>query len=391
MLKPLTIPVHLAVVQATPFCNINCKYCYLPDRDTTERMSSAKLSEVFKFLFEEPDLLSPQLKVLWHAGEPLAVPIDFYREALAIQQRLCPPEIRITNSLQTNATLLNGDWCEFLKREQFSVGVSLDGPEHCHDRNRVTRSGKGTFALVCRGIEHLHRAAIPFHVITVLNEYSLGFPRELWDCYRMLGINRIHFLIEELQGVHTFRELKRLRLQIRVEAFLSEIQELRNAHAPNVYIRELDEMWTRLQSPSPNVKEIEQIPLGVLSVSVSGDVSTFSPELVNVSTHSHGMLTFGNTASGRLRDIISHPNFISAYRSILRGYSRCLKSCPYYGVCGGGQPSIKLFENGTFDSTETPSCQMRIKAAANVLLTEANLASLDPALREHARLFGVTT
>ena len=52
---------------------------------------------------------------------------------------------RITNSLQTNGTLLNEEWCQFLAKHKFLVGLSLDGPEYIHDRYRVDRGGQPTF------------------------------------------------------------------------------------------------------------------------------------------------------------------------------------------------------------------------------------------------------
>lgn len=363
-----SVPVHLALIQASPFCNIDCKYCYLPDRATPKRMTTSKLEEVYQFLFRDPSQLSNRLRILWHAGEPMAVPISFYEEALSIQRRVCPPHIEVTNSIQTNATLLSDSWVEFLKSSGTVIGVSFDGPARFHDANRVTRNGEGTFEKVRSGILKLVEARLPFHVITVLNDRSLDCPVEMWKTYRELGISRIHFLIEELQGLHTIRELRRGQLQARLEAFFSVFDDCRRRSGADVYVRELDDNAAKLTALTHTYKEIEQVPLGILSISYTGDVATFSPELLGSSSAAHGRFVFGNTQVNTLQEITTHPSFQSAYRSILRGYARCKATCPYYDLCGGGQPSIKLYENGSFDSTETPSCQMRIKAPIQVLL-----------------------
>ena len=74
-------PLDLLVVQATPFCNLDCRYCYLPDRQNTERMSLVVVDRLFARVFES-DLVRQGFTVVWHAGEPLAVPRAFYARGL---------------------------------------------------------------------------------------------------------------------------------------------------------------------------------------------------------------------------------------------------------------------------------------------------------------------
>lgn len=360
-------PVQLAIIQASPFCNIDCKYCYLPERGSTRRMSPEKLEEVYRFLFREPSLLSSRLQILWHSGEPLTVPLSFYDLALSLQQQLCPSEISVVNSLHTNGTLLSDEWVAFIKARNIMIGVSLDGSARFHDANRVTRSGLGTFEKVKEGITLLAKAGVPFHVTTVLNDRSLDHPTELWETYSELGVTRIHFLIEEVQGIHTLRTLPREALQSRLERFYAVINDCRSKVSTTVYIRELDDNQHKLTRGEALFKEIEQVPLGIISISVEGNLATFSPELLGTTSLEHGRFVFGNTSTSTLQELLQHPTFRSAYRSILKGYVQCEQVCEYFRFCGGGQPSIKLYENGSFESTETPSCQMRIKAPLNVL------------------------
>ena len=175
--------IQLLVVQPTPFCNIDCRYCYLPDRTNKAVVAEATLANLFSQVFAS-GWVEEGVRVVWHAGEPMVLPIDFYRRAFRLIDGLKPPGLSVTHSFQTNGTLIDDAWCEFFAAEQISVGVSIDGPQLLHDINRVTRSGRGTFDRTIAGIRRLRRHGVPFHVISVLSAESLAAPprdvRLLW-------------------------------------------------------------------------------------------------------------------------------------------------------------------------------------------------------------------
>src|SRR5260370_33328840 len=157
-----TLPVHLAVVQPTPFCNIDCRYCYLSARSDTRRMSVQTVEHMARFLLSNPNRLDKSFTILWHGGEPTTVPIDFYEFSFNILQRLAPVGVLIRNQFSTNGILLNQSWCELIKRWNVTMRVSIDGPQWLHDSTRVDRSGRGTFDKVMHGIQTLKENGIPF-------------------------------------------------------------------------------------------------------------------------------------------------------------------------------------------------------------------------------------
>ena len=361
-------PVQLAFIQPTTFCNINCEYCYLPNRDAPRRMSSETLRHAFEFLFRRPELLGNPLRCLWHAGEPLSVPQAFYEEAFEIQQALVPPQISVENSIVTNATLLNDKWCEFIRRCNVRLGVSLDGPKDVHDRKRVDRSDRGTFDRVIRGIELLQTYGIPFHVMAVISDYSLDRPTELWECFTALNIRRLHLLIESKLGLHVNRILEQNKLLERLETFFDTLLQLRVDRRYDMYIRELDNAFYKIGIWPVQFREIEQYPVGIINISWDGCVSTLGPDLMKAHLAGYGSFALGNVVGSELDSLVENGMFKTVYHDILAGFRRCESECPYFSVCGGGQPSNKFYENGSFNSTETPSCQMRIKAPMNTAL-----------------------
>ena len=162
----------MLVLQSTPFCNLDCFYCYLPDRGSRRKMSAATLEQTFGKIFAS-GFLADHLTVLWHAGEPLVPGVGYYENAFAIIDRLRPRDLAITHHFQTNATLLERQWVDFFRVHGVRVGVSVDGPAELNDRARKTRAGGGTFAQTMRGIRVLQDNDYPFHIITVLTRANL--------------------------------------------------------------------------------------------------------------------------------------------------------------------------------------------------------------------------
>ena len=84
-----------------------------------------------------------------------------------------PTEKSVDNAFQTNGTLLDDDWGEFLARNKFLIGLSVDGPEEIHDAYRVDKGGKPTFARVMRGLGILKKHGVEFNTLTVINRTEL--------------------------------------------------------------------------------------------------------------------------------------------------------------------------------------------------------------------------
>ena len=147
-------PLELLVLQPTPFCNLDCTYCYLPDRDSKRRMSESTLNRVAEFVFSS-GIVERGFTVVWHAGEPMVLPVGYYERAIEIIAAHNAAGFKVGHSFQTNGVLIDDEWCDFFRKHQVNVGVSVDGPAFLHDRNRKTRKGAGTQHRVMDGIRKL--------------------------------------------------------------------------------------------------------------------------------------------------------------------------------------------------------------------------------------------
>ncbi|HNV65753.1 MAG TPA: anaerobic sulfatase maturase [Bacteroidales bacterium] len=179
-------------------CNLRCSYCYYsghshPGRESGgQRMSDKVLERYIRQHIQAAG--GGELFFSWHGGEPALAGIEFYRRAVALEKKYAPPECRMVNGIQTNATLLDDEWGRFLSEEGFYVGVSLDGPERFHDSSRLRAYGRGTFADVMRGVEILRRHRVPHEVLCVVSNNNVHAPLEVYRFLRDLGIEFVTFL-----------------------------------------------------------------------------------------------------------------------------------------------------------------------------------------------------
>ena len=365
-------PLELLIFQVTPFCNIDCRYCYLPERGSKRVAHPAVLEDTLRFV-AEGGLARRPFTISWHAGEPLAAPKGFYQAAGDIlqsyQNRL---GVRITQALQTNATLIDNDWCEHFLRHGVRVGVSLDGPAFLHDRQRVTRSGAPTHQSVLRGVKLLQRHGVPFSVIAVLTDGSLDYADEVFSFFVECGIREVGFNIDEIDGANRHSSMTRADAADRFRAFFSRLFRLNAANAWPLRVREIRAFQSLLAHDGGVIPTNQQqvVPFQILAVDSQGYLSTFSPELLATQSLEFGDFRFGHVSSTSLETVYANPRFQRAWRDIRAGVDMCRSRCRYFTVCGGGHPANKYCEHGTFRATETTHCRLRYQALSDVLLAE---------------------
>jgi uncharacterized protein len=350
--------IRTVVLQPTPFCNINCRYCYLPQRDEKTVMALGTVIAAFEKIFAS-GWSSSHLTVIWHAGEPLVLPVSYYQAAFEAIEAIRPRSIELRHSIQTNGMLIDEEWCDFVKKWQIGLGVSVDGPQHLHDANRVTRAGKGTFDRTIAGIRLLRRETVPFHVITVLSEKSMRSPEEVLDFYISEGIEDVCFNVEESEGTHISPLLSGTDPVDSFRRFLNRFWTLSRQDSRIRFIREIDGMIPRIFRPEGTPAENDQVePFGMMNIDCHGNVSSFSPELLGYKNTKYNDFVVGNILSDSLEDMMRSPAMLAMTRDIAAGVDACRKECDYFSVCGGGAPVNKLSENGSFESSRTVFCSL---------------------------------
>jgi uncharacterized protein len=373
---PIAESVQLLVIQPTPFCNILCDYCYLPNRNSTARLEKETFKRILQNVFES-GLVSETLSIVWHAGEPLALPVPYYSSLFAAISELGIAPQQIRHSMQTNGTLINSAWCDFIVEHQINIGVSIDGPEFIHDQHRKDRQGKGTHGRVLKGVRHLQERNIAFHVIAVVTADSLNYAEAIFDFFLDLGVQRLGFNVEEVEGEHPSSSLKDSRLEDRIRNFWLDLYHKQECSNGRLRIREFDRACERIicgpdkLTVKASMQQNSQVsPLAIISVDYQGNLSSFSPELLGLKSLHYGDFTFGNIYSGGIADVRKNPRFQKVAEDIRNGVKLCETSCEYFKLCGGGAPSNKYFENRSFVSTETMYCRTSIQMPIDVVLSD---------------------
>lgn len=189
---------HVMAKPSGSVCNIDCKYCFYlekeklyPQAGKNWRMSEETLEQYVKQYIEAQDV--PVVNFAWQGGEPTLMGLDFFRRAIELQERYANGKA-VTNAFQTNGILLDDEWGEFLHKNKFLVGLSIDGPEEFHDRYRVDKGQKPTFDRVYAGLQTLKRHDVEFNTLTVLQNHNAEHPLEIYRFLRDEGSGFMQFI-----------------------------------------------------------------------------------------------------------------------------------------------------------------------------------------------------
>jgi uncharacterized protein len=203
VLEPSSKPFHIMTKPIGPICNLDCKYCFYLEKERLHepgekwKMSDEVLETYIRQMIES----QPQARVdfAWQGGEPTLLGVDFFRKAVALQDKYSNGK-EIANAIQTNGTLLDDEWCEFLSERKFLVGLSIDGPPALHDRYRVDKQQQPTFDSVIRGLNFLKKHRTEFNTLTVVNRANSQQPLMVYEFLKEIGSKYLQFipLVERL-------------------------------------------------------------------------------------------------------------------------------------------------------------------------------------------------
>ena len=194
---PFAKPLYVMLKSIGAVCNLGCTYCYYlekkelyPDKGSKTIMSD-DLLERFVSQYIEAQTMQPIL-FTWHGGEPLMRDISFYKKALELQRKYAKGK-QISNTLQTNGTLLNDEWCEFFRENNFLIGISIDGAKPFHDKYRTTKDLRPTFDHVLRGINLLKKHGVEYNIMGVVNDFNINYPLEFYQFFKDIDSHYIQF------------------------------------------------------------------------------------------------------------------------------------------------------------------------------------------------------
>ncbi len=196
LMLPRKILNSVLIKPSGPDCNLDCTYCFylekadmFPETDR-HRMSVKTLDALTRQVMKYG---SPFISFGWQGGEPTLMGLSFFKKAVELQRKYGEGKT-VGNGFQTNGISLNREWADFFKEYNFLIGLSLDGPEHIHDRYRVKKNGKGSWKKVYENAKMLLAAGVDTNALIVVNDYSVNFPEEIYNFHKELGLNFMQFI-----------------------------------------------------------------------------------------------------------------------------------------------------------------------------------------------------
>lgn len=346
------------VLQPTSLCNLNCDYCYLPDRKVKSFMREEIAVNVAKTLSE----INKKITVLWHGGEPLMTGIRRFESYTRHFKKLVDSNLCIHN-MQTNATLINDNWCSFFKDNNFSIGVSIDGSKELN-KSRKYWNGKGAYDGAIKGIDCLRKNNVKFSIIGVVNRDNITEPEKFYEYISSLGSYSMSINVEEIEGLNSNKEAidseqvqefwDRLFIAWQKKPVLT-IRHFKDA------INIMDKMIT---STDLKLADKSLYP----TIDTQGNVILMSPELASAPLNERQQFIVGNVLTEDLSSIVEKGREAWYVKDFMKGALKCFQNCPYFAFCRGGQPSNKWFECKTFDTTETNYCINARQAPVNSII-----------------------
>lgn len=198
---------HLMAKPIGPQCNLSCEYCFYLEKQALfpkskiRRMSDDVLKTyISKYITSQS---APEIEFVWQGGEPTLLGMAFFRRIIELQKPFTSQKT-IKNFLQTNGTLLTDRWCNFLKKHNFLVGLSIDGPRDIHNRYRIDRKENPTFDKVMRGLKLLQKHGVEYNIMACVARETARRPLDVYHFFKEQGAQFIQFtpIIERIPDVN---------------------------------------------------------------------------------------------------------------------------------------------------------------------------------------------
>jgi uncharacterized protein len=317
-------------------------------------MSNEVLELLIKKLLEYNESYAP---FNWHGGEPTLAPISFYEKVIKLQNKHKTKKHRIKNIMQTNGTLLNEEWIKFIKKNNFGVGLSVDGPMEIHETHRPN-----SFKKIMDSIKLLKKHDVNFGMICVVNSHNVNHPKKVYNFFKELQINAIN--------IKPCISLKNEKL---TDFSVDPIDY-------TDFMISIFDMWLKDDNPNFKIKQFFNILLTrfdampkscsdrycdcarYITINEVGNVYSCNDFVQN-----YEELSYGNIQESSFHELLNSQNSVLWERQMKQVAKDC-KNCEFIKSCGGGCTKIRLHLNKYYNKQY---CQSR-KKLINYIYSQVN-------------------
>lgn len=327
-------PVSVLMKPASGMCNLHCEYCFYCDEVSkrTKQSFGMMSEETLKNVIRRTLLRAEGYAgYAFQGGEPMLRGLDFFEKVVFYQQKYNKNQVRIQNALQTNGTLLNGAWCEFLYKNHFLVGISLDGTEEIHDAYRKGADMADTFGQVLQGIRLLEQYQVDFNILTVVHDLTAEHIEEIYSFYKREGWNYQQYIacldpLGEPHGNSRYALTPEQYGRFLIRLFSLWYKDWKKGKQP--YIRQFDNYIGILMGYAPEACD-QRGCCGIQNV-VEADGSVYPCDFYMMDDYRLG--NFNEDLLDRIDQRRKEIGFLERSRML----EESCKSCKYHFICRGG-------------------------------------------------------
>lgn len=324
-------------------CNLRCDYCFYRYIDQGIKPTSMMSDDILeKIVIELLNLNQDKCTFLWHGGEPLLSGINFFKKVIKFQRKHGHRNVVIKNNIQTNGTLINEEFVKFFKKNNFKVGISLDGPEHIHDYYRKDARGYGSFDKIVKNIRLCQKEGISISVVAAVTDYSVKFPDEIYNFFLSFGIKR--FALNPVFELN--KEGSICNFSVKDKNFAKFLEKIFN-------------LWIRDDDPEINIRQLTEPFLGILggkssACIYSGECSRFLDIYPNGDVKQcHSFIgesaCLGNILEKSFSEIIDGNSYHKFSQRVQIFSQECLE-CRWFSICHGGCADYRNLKGTKEDS-----------------------------------------
>jgi len=326
-------PISVLIKPASSLCNMSCDYCFYCNE------AKNRLKESYGFMSEDTlknVIRKTQLNAdgyvsyLFQGGEPTLCGLEFYQKAIEYQKKYSRNGIKIYNSLQTNGYLIDKAWCEFFKKEDFLIGLSVDGTEKIHNRLRHDKSGIGTYEKVIKAAELFDKYGVEYNILTVVTSLLAENIEQVYKDYKQKGWKYQQYILclEPIGQNKAFDYLASPKMygEFLIKLFDLWYEDLKKGKQP--YIREFENYINILRGNLPEVCSM----IGHCSIqnTVEADGSVYPCDFYVLDDY-----YMGNYNIQKYAEIRSSEKAEKFVKDSFKLTQKCTM-CSYFYLCRGG-------------------------------------------------------
>ncbi|MGI9280699.1 MAG: anaerobic sulfatase maturase [Endozoicomonas sp.] len=355
-------PFHLMAKPTSYQCNLDCDYCFYLEKERffnkkaddrgkekITHMSDEVLKSYVKHYIAGQD--SPIVEFAWQGGEPTLAGLDFFERAVEYQKEFAGSK-EIVNCLQTNGVLLDDSWCEFLKKHNFLVGLSIDGPEELHDHYRPLKGDKPSFKKVMRGIETMKKHGVKFNTLTVINNINVEHPVEVYNFLKSIGSEFMQFIpvVEQMEVERAQPQLifPKSKTEKQLTPFsvdgskygdfmVAVFDQWVRKDVGKVFVQLFDNALAAWHGEEPNVCVYRKECGDAMIIERNGDI-------YSCDHYVYPEYRLGNVMDGKIHKTVTQ-KFQKRFGQDKANVGAKCESCEFRHACNGGCPKQRIHQN----------------------------------------------